>query len=151
MKRLLILILIMLCAGIILNAGATEKELSSAQQELWKMEEAYWFNYKNGDIEGITTFYHADFAGWPSSSRKPIYLTSAKSYLEKLLEVWIVKSYKLQPYAIVIHGKIAIIHYLVEIKSESQDGNISVSTHRITHTWVNEGNKWKIIGGMSAD
>ncbi len=59
-------------------------------------------------------------------------------------------SYELKPQVIMIYGKVAIVHYMAELLWANQKGEQQTTPFRITHTWLNEEGKWKILGGMSA-
>ncbi len=129
---------------------ANAQEWTSAQQELWKLEESYIGHLKDGNFEDMGALYDADFVGWPSYASEPLDRANGKASLEEIYEKAKIKWYELHPKAIVIHDHVAIVHYLAEIMLEDSEGKEEVDSTRITHTWLNEGKGWKIIGGMSA-
>ena len=87
----------------------------------------------------------------PSHSAEPVHGTAARTSLEELRESTKIITYQLHPHAIVIHGKVAIVHYLADMKVESSEGEETTSLIRITHTWLKQKDAWRILGGMSAD
>ena len=124
---------------------------SPTQKELWRLEEIYWTRLKSGDVDSMKILWHEKFVGWPSHSAEPVDLTGTRASLAKLRDLMTIIAYKLQPQAVMIHGNIAVIHYVAEISSEDKNGKRQTVPFRITHTWINEQGKWKILGVMSAE
>ena len=130
---------------------AHAQQWTSAQKEIWELEDTYFGHLKDNNIEGMATYWHEDFVGWPSHSSEPLDRIAGRASMEELSKKRKFISYELQPQAIVIHSKIAIVHYLADVTLENQEGEKKTASVRITHTWLDEGEGWKIIGGMSAN
>jgi len=52
---------------------------------------------------------------------------------------------------VTIFGNIGIAFYLLTGSYENRDGDRTTISDRLTHTWMKDGGKWRIIGGMSAN
>jgi ketosteroid isomerase-like protein len=127
----------------------------SAEDQVWEMEEVYWNHVKSDDIQSYLTLWHDDFVGWPGFSPEPMGKLNISDWIPALFADS-TKSfdYKLKRMSVSSYGEdIVIIFYVVgfyfiDLKTgEKKQDN----WHRITHTWKRYGDRWFIIGGMSAD
>jgi len=140
-----------LSIGVFCNLPALSGDWSEAEKEVWQLEEQYWECWKNGDIEEIMALYHRDFVGWPSSSKEPVNKESGREFLEELLSRTKFVAVELKPHAIKIFGDVAIVHYSLSWIGKDSEGNKQSGSSRITHTWLKQDDRWRLIGGMSAD
>lgn len=147
-SKILILVLVcLMCSLFCLNTWAQADEA-----KIWKNEEAYLESLKNGDSVGMIAFWHEDGVGWPSATPQPFSnKESRRAYLKELIAQTKVVSFTIKPGAIKIFGDVAVIHYSVDWIRQGSEGNEEKMKTRITHTWMKQDGKWKIIGGMSAD
>lgn len=127
-----------------------EHEWSAAEQEIWALEARYMTAFKDGDVAALNAFLHADFLGWPSYSSDPVAKAPALASLPTLHESLVIRTVEVRPRAIHLSGEIALVHYLVVLEIEEEDGGTAATSARITHTWVDEDGRWQILGGMSA-
>ena len=70
--------------------------------------------------------------------------------LEGYLSGIIIRSAEIEPQGMVLLDDLALVHYFVVLETENDDGVPVHSRVRITHTWLNTSDGWKIIGGMSS-
>ena len=134
----------------LLRAQVVDNQWSEAEQEIWAMEERYMTAFKDGDVAGLNAFLHADFLGWPSYTSHPVARAPALESVSALHESLVIRTVDVRPCAIHLSGKIALVHYLVVLETEEGDGGTAAISARITHTWVWENGRWRILGGMSA-
>ena len=132
------------------HAQTGEPDWSAAEQEIWALEELYMTAFRDGDVAGLNAFLHADFLGWPSYSSDPVARAAALASVPALHESLMIRTVEVRPRAIRLSGKIALVHYLVILEVEEGDGGTAATSYRITHTWVEEDGRWRILGGMSA-
>jgi len=144
-------IALLLMTPFLLCAQVVDSEWSEAEQEIWALEERYMTAFKDGDVAGLNAFLHADFLGWPSYSSDPVARAPALESVSALHESLVIRTVEIRPRAIHVSGKIALVHYLVVLETEEGDGGTAAISARITHTWVEENGRWRILGGMSAD
>jgi len=141
---------LLLMTPFLLRAQVVDSEWSEAEQEIWALEERYMNAFKDGDVAGLNAFLHADFLGWPSYSGDPVARAPALASVATLHESLVIRTVEVRPRAIHLSGKMALVHYLVVLEIEERDGGTTATSSRITHTWVEEGGQWRILGGMSA-
>lgn len=127
-----------------------QQAASSAKEEVWAGEEAYWQYVKAHDVKDYMALWARDFAGWPISDEHPIQWSDIASFVTKKGSLTQVVSYELHRENVELHGPVAITYYRATVRRHSADGSESTKTYRITHTWMNHGGKWQIISGMSA-
>ena len=128
----------------------TVERQSEDEQTLWSLENNYFEHLAKEELEALESFYHADFIGWPSHSPEPVGRSVGRQSLEELLADTEVLSIQVRPLAIVIRGDVAVTHCFVDMQQEDAEGEASWSSYRVTHTWLREDGRWKILGGMSA-
>ncbi|HJT81316.1 MAG TPA: nuclear transport factor 2 family protein [Chthoniobacterales bacterium] len=144
MSKTIILILLM-------AANAVAKEATQTDNEIWKLEKAYWEYVKANDLEKYRSLWHDDFVGWPSVSSAP----ARKDHITDWITANTSKGLKLQSYAIEelavqVTGDVAINHYRVKANWGTLDKPDAQTTAvRITHTWIRTKDSWQILGGMS--
>jgi hypothetical protein len=122
---------------------------TALKRKLCNLEQTYWKNLTQGNIEGMRELWHKRFVGWPAHSDNPVNYEQATESLRRLLEDQMTTSCILRPCAFEFHGDIAIVHYRVDAKIVRQ-GKEEIVSIRMTHTWLREQEEWRIIGGMSA-
>ena len=137
---------LVLC-GIILFCGfqVLGQELNKEQKEIWKVVEARWEYYKQGDLESVMSCIHKEAVFWFRNGLSP----SGKNAIETLIGAWISYypplSYELKPLSINIFGNVANVYYLYKWK-----GNMRSDIGRIGATFIKQDNKWLLIGAISA-
>ncbi len=122
------------------------QNLSPEQREVWSMEEAYWRYYNDGDVERYMTLWHDDFIGWPDGFDQPTRKDGIRqSFQRNVADGWTLTELRVE--GVQLFGGIAVTHYVAS--GGLRDGS-EAGTWKITHTWIRFGNRWQIIGGMSA-
>ena len=138
------------CGGI----KAYGQQYTPEQKEVWKMEEASWELFKQGDVQKYLTLWNKDAEVWAATTEGP---TTKESYSkgcggeksffpfpsEKVQGKEI--SYKLDPPSITIHHNVALVFYRCAINGV----DVSPFIARVLHVWQKQGGKWLLIGGMN--
>ena len=143
----IIFIIFILIAFNISNTQDAE-EWSSAEQQLWKLEQNYMQYYKDKNIDSLKTFYHKKFTGWPQYADMPVDVSAAMKALRMTADIRIL-SFKIRPQNIVLHDNTAIVYYYIDVDYEAKDNTITTVPTRLIHTWLKENGRWQILGGMS--
>jgi ketosteroid isomerase-like protein len=128
-------------------------EMSSTQQEVWRLEELRIAYISARDVQNFRAMYHQNFVGWPSRVPAPVgHSDIGGRILEAIEEERELPLIKLRREAIQIFGDVAIVHYAVSrtLNSESGEAGGGGEWMKVTHTWMRVGETWKIIGGMAA-
>ena len=124
----------------VLGGGWTEK-----QEIILNLEKEYWECIKTANFEGYKDLWHDDALPWPSGAIYPTTKDDTVRGMEKVISYNLITSYDIKVYAIRLIGDVAVICY-----SYSYSGAKLSDNGRITHTWLNGKDGWKIIGGMNS-
>jgi len=123
---------------------------SSAEEEIWMLEEAYVAGFRDANHDIVIPIWHHQFIGWPDSQSRPVDKTGVIQYLKRVSPVPASWSFEIERQGIRISGDTAVTHLMLHIYSNQSSRKNLVSSKRVTHTWVKKDSEWKILGGMSA-
>ena len=129
---------------------AAEMDRTPTESQIWELERSYVGHLQAEDLAGLAEFWHGEFVGWPSHATAPVDRSAAAASISSLLESVRVLSFELHPQMIRVIGDLAVVHYLLDWELENADGSRLTSAYRITHTWLEEDGRWRIVGGMSS-
>ncbi len=139
MNRLLAILAFM--GTLVLVPQVAAQPTPQALDGVWAEEEMYWNYFARGDDAGYRTLFHERFAGWPCGQEKPVFAPIPLPQGAKV-------SYALLDKASTGGPGLVIVYYRAVIRSEYPDGRSEATVRRFTHTWIQTGNVWKILGGM---
>jgi hypothetical protein len=152
--RTLVLLLLFACflsgALSVISAEKLSSQASENEQTLWNLEHEYWRYVQDNNLSAYSGLWHKDFLGWPSVSPAPVRKDHITDWITSQTSKGLAfKSGELKPAAIQMNGDTAVVCYWMTYKWLDQDGKGSPHTIRVIHTWLRDGQDWKIIGGMS--
>lgn len=124
-------------------------EYSEEKQILMQLEEEYMDSYKNKNVESLEKYWNDNFIGWPEWAKEPINVKEAKQAIGKRTKN-IITSFKIRPQNIVLKGNVAVVFYFIDLTVKNENGENTIATYRIVHTWIKENEQWEILGGISA-
>ena len=119
------------------------------EETIWAEELAYFTNLYSANYEGVLALTHEQFLGWPGTSAHPVDAVGSANFMKKLITKPVKCTIKIEREGIRIIDNIALTQYIIRVNFENAGGKVTKS--RITHTWIKEGKKWKLLGGMSYD
>lgn len=128
------------------SAGPSGVNATAAESQIWALEQAYWEFNRDAKHEQIIATWHDKFLGWPDGEPRPIDKEEGIRYVQKNYAQPASYTFEIEPAGIRILGNVAVNHYAVHLKWK--DGR--KRSMRITHTWILEQGRWKVLGGMSA-
>jgi ketosteroid isomerase-like protein len=131
-----------------ISPGSIALDLSAEEQEVWRAEEDYWKYVKARDLESYLSLWHEDFVGWPSDALAPVRKDRIGDWIQAPDNT--LTSYELRVAAVQLFGNIAVTHYSVSSNWSHESREPDSSVIKITHTWMKDGERWLIIGGMVA-
>jgi ketosteroid isomerase-like protein len=146
----LVLTVVMVGAAGPPSLAAAEREATSVQSHIWELERNYLRHLQDEDLSGLADFWHEGFVGWPSHATAPVDRATAAASVSTLLDSVRIVSFELHPLMIRVIGNVAVVHYRLDWEIEDADGSSSTVSYRITHTWLEENGKWRILTGMSS-
>jgi ketosteroid isomerase-like protein len=130
--------------------GVTQTHATQNEQTVWTLEHAYWNYVEHNDLRAYLSLWHKDFLGWPSVNAAPVHKDHITDWITAETSKGLTfKSIEFKPAAIQVDGDIAVTYYWITYKWSDKHGNGATHTVRVTHTWLRDGNNWRIIGGMS--
>jgi len=147
---------IVACVVVFFGAGALpfidadDQQWTPEEASIWKLEQAYLDRLKAEDIDGLLEYWHPEGIGWPSHAAGPVGGTEASESLSSLLDTVEIEAITFEPLAIAIVGNVALVHYFAELEIGTGTNSKSKASYRMTHTWMIETGRWRIVGGMSA-
>lgn len=140
-----------LCAWSQAHCGAkdTDKGRSVVEEEIWKLEEAYFTNLYNADHDGVLALVHSAFLGWPDAAAKPLDRQGSADFMKEGFSKPSSCSLKFQREGIRVTDNVALTQYVIHTRCTDPSGIVKKQSSRITHTWAREDQGWKLLGGMS--
>ena len=149
MFRLGAALLILLPQGAALAQGSADD-----QAAVWTMVEEIWAAQERGADDWVEGMLSGDFMGWPNESPAPRSKASARMWARFGAEQQKGIAHELYPLSIVVHGDMAVVHYLFTQVVQTRDRQVMRSNGRYTDVLVRDGTDWKFIswhGGTDED
>ena len=121
------------------------------EEEIWALEEAYFASLYKADYEAVLAIVHSQFLGWPSAAPQPIDKDGSARFMKKLISKPTSCTFKIEREGIRVLGDLALTQYIIHVNCSDAAAVTKTQSSRITHTWVKESARWKLLGGMSYD
>ena len=133
-------------------SGAVNAQDSAEDRaNVWSVIEQQWDAVENDDKKWTDRFLAEDFSGWPNSSPAPRNRASTKMWDRFNDTQGEVVAHELYPMAIVIHGDVAVAHYLYTSAFENKDGAVEVNNGRYSDILVRTLDGWKFLSWHGGD
>jgi hypothetical protein len=129
----------------------TNNKRDTIKEEIWALEEAYFVNLYKADYEGMLAIVHSQFLGWPAAVAQPIDKDESARFMKQLVPKPTSCTFKIEQAGIRLLGEVALTQYIIHVSCGDIVGEPKTQSSQITHTWVKEGPRWKLLGGMSFD
>ena len=133
-----------LLGACLLGSGIARAQTSD-DSAVWTVIERSWQAEQRGDQKWIDELLSPDFVGWSSESPAPRDKGSTRlwnsfsSKQTKMLE------HELYPLSIIVHGDMAVAHYLFSSASKTKGENVKTVHGRYTDVLVRSDGQWKFI------
>lgn len=118
---------------------------------VWSVIEEQWEASQRGDRRWVERFLSADFIGWSKNSPAPRDKASTRMWNEFDTKQSKGLEHELYPLSTVIHGDMAVAHYLYANATENSDGETEVANGRYTDILVRADGEWKFIAWHGGD
>lgn len=130
----------------------TNNRRDTVEEEIWELEEAYFTNLYKANYEGVLAIVHPQFLGWPGATvPQPINKEESAHYMKQLIPKSTSCTIKIERAGIRVIGEVALTQYTIHVNCPDANGLTKTQSTRTTHTWVKEGGRWKVLGGMCYD
>lgn len=142
MRRLLLTGVLL---GALLPGPALAQGSADDQAAVWAAVEGIWVAAENGEDGWVDARLSADFMGWPKNSPAPRSRGSTRMWARFDEEQTKGLHHELYPLSIVVHGDMAVVHYLYTQVVQEKDRSVTRSNGRYTDVLVRDGADWKFI------
>jgi len=126
-------------------AAAQEADQADDHAAAWAAVEAIWVAEESGNAGWVEEMLSADFMGWPKNSPAPRSKASVRLWNRFDQQQASGITHELYPLSIVVHGDMAVVHYLYTNAVQTRDKKTNVSSGRYTDVLVRDGAAWKFI------
>lgn len=130
---------------LVVTAPLAVAQTSNDETNVWSTVEQQWRAERRGDLEWVESLLSGDFVGWPLTSPAPRNKTSTRLWTEFESKQSELLQYELYPQSIVVHGDMAVVHYLYSSATKPRGGDIVRNNGRFTDVLVRDGDQWKFI------
>lgn len=137
--------------ALIIVAGNAIAQEGLDEVSVWAVIEQQWEREERGEKRWIEDLLSADFMGWPNDVPAPRNKSSTRYWNEFAAKHRKPIEHELYPLSIVVHGDMAIAHYLYTVAVEDRDDNVEVSNGRYTDVLVRDDGEWKFISWHGGD
>lgn len=124
------------------------------QADVWSAVEAQWTAEEKNDKKWIDRLLSDDFVGWGKDSPAPRNKASVKMWDRFNDTLGSTVAHELYPLSIVVHGDVAVAHYLYSNAYQDKKGDVEMHSGRYTDVLIRTADGWKFIawhGGNDAD
>ncbi|HNP35624.1 MAG TPA: nuclear transport factor 2 family protein [Woeseiaceae bacterium] len=137
--------------GFVLFTPTYAQDTNSDQADVWAVVENQWNADETGDDKWIDRLLTDDFAGWDRNYPAPRNKSSTRMWDRALAGDQKMKAHELYPLSIIVHGDVAVAHYLYTAAREDKNGATKVSNGRYTDILVRTPDGWQFIGWHGGD
>ena len=130
---------------------AFAQEAANDQADVWLVIEDQWNADEKGDKKWPDRLITDDFSGWEKDSPAPRSKTSTKMWDRFGDELGKMVAHELYPLSIVVHGDVAIAHYLYSSAYQPKDGDIEMTNGRFSDVLVRTESGWKFLAWHGGD
>ncbi len=142
--------LVVLGLAVFAFAAASAQE-SSDEAAVWTVVEQQWERQQRGDKRWLDELLVEEFMAWPNDSPAPRNKSSTRMWNEFSADQGKILEHELYPLSIVVHGDMAVAHYLYTQATENNEDEVSVSNGRYTDILVRVDNEWRFISWHGGD
>jgi len=132
-------------AAILLSGFASAQDVAADQASVWAVVELQWNSVEDGDKKWMDELLADDFTGWPKNAPAPRNKASTKMWNRFNESQGKVVAHELYPLAIIIHGDVAVAHYLYTSAYKDKDGEVEVNNGRYSDVLVQTDDGWKFL------
>lgn len=124
---------------------------TSDESAVWSVIESVWQSAQRGKTDWVDEALAADFVGWSNTSPAPRDKGSTRKWNNFSTKQSDILEYELYPLSIIVHGDMAVAHYLYSSASKSKGENVKMASGRYTDVLVRIDGAWKFISWHGGD
>ena len=127
------------------------QEASDDTADVWSAGEAAWEADEKDDKRWVDQMLTDDFAGWSKTSPAPRSKSSTQMWDRFAEQQGKSVAHELYPLSIIVHGDIAVAHYLYTNAYKDKEGEVEISNGRYSDILVRSEDGWKFIAWHGGD
>ena len=143
--------LIVVLWGLTLTSVGFAQDAASDRADVWSVVEQQWDAEKSGDKKWIDNYLADNFSGWQTNSPAPRSKASTKMWDRFADSQGSLVAHELYPLQIVVHGDVAVAHYLYSSAYKSKDGDVEMNNGRFSDVLVRTEDGWKFFSWHGGD
>ena len=136
---------VLAAAAVLLSGVAAAQDTAADQASIWAVVEKQWNEVEAGNKKWMDELLLEDFTGWPKNSPAPRNKASTKMWNRFNETQGKLVAHELYPLAIVVHGDVAMAHYLYTSAYKSKDGEVEMNNGRYSDVLMRTDNGWKFL------
>lgn len=137
--------LVLVGASLMGITSAYAQDAANDQADVWTAIEGEWDAQEKGEKNWADELLTEDFTGWSKNSPAPRSRSSIKMWNRVNDMMGEMVAHELYPLSIVVHGDVAIAHYLYRSAFKSKEGDIEMANGRYTDILVRSEDGWKFL------
>lgn len=137
--------LLVLWVSLAISGSVVAQEVANDQADVWSVIEQQWDAIKKGDKKWTDRFLADDFSGWPKNSPAPRSKASTQMWDRFNNSQGNVIAHELYPLAIIVHGDLAVAHYLFTSAYKDKDDDVEVNNGRFSDILIRTEDGWKFL------
>lgn len=118
---------------------------------VWAAVEAIWTAEERGDNDRVDDMISEDFMGWSNNAPTPRGKDSTSMWREFSSDQQKGLAHELYPLSIVVHGDMAVAHYMYTNAVQTRDKKTETANGRYTDVLIRDGDTWKFIAWHGGD
>jgi len=137
--------LIILAICLAFSGAVVAQETANDQADVWSVIEQQWDAVEKGDKKWTDRFLADDFSGWPKNSPAPRNKSSTQMWERFNASQGEMVAHELYPLAIIVHGDIAVAHYLYTSAYKDKKGAVEVDNGRFSDILIRVEDGWRFL------
>ena len=136
---------ILAATALLFSGFAAAQDPAEDQASVWAVVERQWNAVEDNDKKWIDELLMADFSGWPKNSPAPRNKSSTKMWNRFNESQGKLVAHELYTLAIIVHGDVALAHYLYTSAYKNKDGEVEMNNGRYSDVLFRTDDGWKFL------
>jgi len=128
-----------------LQTPALGQDSTDDHAAVWASIEEIWDAQERGDDDWVDARLSADSMSWPAASPAPRNKASTRMWARFNADQSKGLAHELYPLSIVVHGDVAVVHYLYSTVIQAKSKTNESTTGGYTDVLVRDNGAWKFI------
>jgi hypothetical protein len=146
------IVIAVLC--VLISGSALAQEWTKEQQEVWKVVEDTWNNWKTKNSDGIAATLHDKYQGWSDESPLPMGKQELLNWFNSMKDMMTFYYSYITPARITVTANAAVVDYYFEFSGEYKMGDKTIPEEmkgKTVEFYVKEGGKWRLLGDFMSE